>query len=144
MMREHESFVRRLEDGLSRMSGWLAARRSSDAPAGAPNPHARLEALRRELAQARHAVASAARADLARVRASFEDMYRDYAIAPPPVALSRAELEALRRHLHTTVRLLHDRATADNPEWGPANEEYDRSWAEVERAFESRGDAASP
>jgi hypothetical protein len=143
-MRERESFLRRVEEGLSRMSGWLAARQRGSEQDGAREPHARVEALRREIALARHAVAETAREDLARVHASLDDMKRDYDVPPPHVALRREELEAFRRHLHTTARLLRERATADSPNWERANEEYERSWADLERAFESEGGAASP
>jgi hypothetical protein len=37
-----------------------------------------------------------------------------------------------------------DLANADAPGWNAANEEYERSWEEVERALEGQGDAASP
>jgi hypothetical protein len=143
-MREHESFLRRLEEKLSRVSGWLAARQRGSEQAGTHHPHARIEALRREIAAARSAIAETTRADLARVRESVDDLKRDYDVPPPRTALSRAELEAFRRHLHTTARLLRDLSTADNPSWDQANEEYERSWAEVERAFESEGGSASP
>lgn len=143
-MHARESFLGRLEEGLSRMSEWLAARRHRSDAAGAREQHARLEAARREVASARRAVAEKAHADLARVRASFDDMKSDYDVPSPHVALSQQEREALRRHLNTTARLLRDRSNLDDPNWEPANEEYDRSWAEVERAFESAGEPASP
>ena len=143
IMREHEGLLGRLEERLIRMSGWLAARRGAEG-AGAHHARDRLDALRRELARARRAVAETARADLERVRDGFEDLKRDYDAPPPHTALSRAELEAFRRHLHTTARLVRDLSTADSPAWNRANEEYERSWAEVERAFESEGGAASP
>ncbi len=142
-MRERESFLRRMEERLSRMSGWLADRQTGEQP-GAGDVHERAEALRRELARARRAVGEAAHEDLARVRATLKDLKADYDVPPPHFALRRAELEALRRHLHTTAQLVRDLSTADSPRWNAANEEYERSWAEVERAFESQGDAASP
>jgi hypothetical protein len=143
-MHARESFLGRLEDGLTRMSGWLAARRRGSDPAGFREQHARLEAARREVASARRAISERAHADLAHVRASFDDMKGDYDVPSPHVALSHEEREALRRHLHTTARLLRDRSNLDDPNWEPANEEYDRSWAELERAFEPEGSAASP
>ncbi|HEX9400272.1 MAG TPA: hypothetical protein VF912_09200 [Anaeromyxobacter sp.] len=142
-MRERESFLRRIEERLARMSGWLADRRSGEQLA-AGDAHERTEALRRELVRARRAFGDAAHDDLARVRASLEALKADYDVPPPHFALRRAELEALRRHLHTTALLVRDLSTADSPGWNAANEEYERSWAEVERAFESQGDAASP
>ncbi len=143
-MREHESFLRRLEETLSRISGWLAARRRGGEQAGTPGRHARIEALRREIAAARRAIAETTRADLARVRAELDDLKRDYDVPPPHTALTRAELEAFKRHLHTTARLLRDHSNLDSPGWDRAHEEYERSWAEVERAFESEGRSASP
>lgn len=143
-MRERETFLGRIEDGLSRMSGWLAARQRGGEQAGASYAQARLHALRGEIAQARHGIAVTAREDLARARAALDDMRRDYDVPPLHTALSRAELEAFRRHLHTTARLLRERATADSPDWTQATEEYERSWAELERAFESERDAPSP
>jgi hypothetical protein len=143
-MHARESFLGRLEEGLTRMSEWLAARRHGSDPAGAREQHARLEAARREVASARRIVAEKAHADLARVRASFDDMKGDYDVPSPHVALSHEEREAFRRHLHTTARLLRERSNLDDPNWEPANEEYDRSWAELERTFESEGAAASP
>jgi hypothetical protein len=143
-MRAHESFLRRLEERFSRVSGWLAARQRGSGQAGTPHPHAPIAALRREIAEARQAIAETTRADLARVHASLDDLKRDYDVPPPRTALSRAELEAFRRHLHTTARLLRDMSTADNPNWDQAEEEYERSWEELERSFESEGGTASP
>jgi hypothetical protein len=143
-MREHESFLRRLEETVSRMSGWLAARRRGGEQAGTVDRHAPVEALRREIAEARRAIAVTARADLARVRANLDDLRRDYDAPLPHTALTRAELDAFRRHLHTTARLVRDLSTADSPTWDQANEKYERSWEELERAFESEGGSASP
>jgi hypothetical protein len=144
IMREHESFLRRIEEKLSRMSGWLAARQRGGEQAGTHHPHERIDAVRREIAEARRAIAETTRADLARVHASLDDLKLDYDVPPPHTALSRAELEAFRRHLHTTARLVRDLSNIDDPSWDEANEEYERSWAEVERAFESEGGSASP
>jgi hypothetical protein len=143
-MREHESFLRRLEDTLSRAAGWLAARRHGEQAGTEDGRHARVDALRREVAEARRAVAETARADLARVRAGLDELKRDYDVPLQHTGLGRGELEAFRRHLHTTGRLVHDLSTADNPRWDEANEEYERSWADVERAFEEEGGSASP
>jgi hypothetical protein len=135
-MREREGFLRRMEERLSRMSGWLSARQGGRRD--------RIEALRRELEIARNKVGEVTHDDLARIRASLDDMKRDYDVPPPHTALHRAELEAMHRHLHETSRLLDDRANLDSPRWAEANAEYDRSWAELERAFEGQGGAASP
>jgi hypothetical protein len=142
-MRERESFLASVEQRLSRVAGWLAARRRGEG-AGERDLHARTEALREELARARRAVGEAVHEDVARVRASLEDMKSDYDVPPPHYALHAEELEALRRHAHTTARLIPELASADSPRWDEANEEYERSWAEVERAFEEEGRAASP
>lgn len=139
-MRERESFLSRLEERLSRVSAWLAERKRG----GDARGHERAEALRREIARARHAAADTARADLARAVAAVEDMKRDYEAPLPHTALKREELEAFRRHLHTTARLLRDMSDLDSPSWTRSNDEYERSWAEVERAFEGDGHAASP
>lgn len=141
-MREHESLLRRLDERLSRISGWLAARRGeARAP---PDRHERLDAVRRELAEARRAIGETARADLARARASLDELTRDYEAPPQHTALSHVELDAFRRHLHTTARLLRDMSNLDSPAWDQATAEYERSWAEVEQAFESQGRPAPP
>jgi hypothetical protein len=142
-MREHETFLGRLEETLSRASAWLLARRRGE-PTGTGDWHARVEALRDEIAAARRAAAETARADLARVRAGLDDLKRDYDAPLPHTALRREELEAFRRHLRTTARLVRDLSTADSPTWDQANEEYERSWAELERAFESDDRPAAP
>jgi hypothetical protein len=142
-MREHDSFLQRLEERSSRVAGWLSARRHGGG-AGERDLHARAEALREEVARARRALAHTVHEDVARVRASVEDMRRDYDAPPPHYALQRAELEALRRHLHLTALLVPELANADSPRWDEANEQYERSWLEVERAFEERGHDASP
>lgn len=137
-MREHESFLGRLEERLSRLSGRLDARQREGEQAGS-HPRAPIEALRREIAEARRGIAETARVDLARVRASLDDLGRDYDVPPPRTALSRAELDAFRRHLHTTARLVRDMSSADNANWERADEEYERSWEELERALEAEG-----
>jgi hypothetical protein len=142
IMRQHESFLGRLEETLSRMSEWLAARRRDEQGRGR---HARVEALRREIAEARRGIRETARADVARVRASLDDLTRDYDAPLPHTSLSHVELEAFRRHLHTTARLVRDFSNIDSPAWDEANEEYERSWADVERAFDSQqGESPSP
>jgi hypothetical protein len=142
-MREHDGFLQRVEQRFSRLAGWLSTRRRGDA-AGDRDLHAVAEALGDEVARARRALADTLHEDVARVRASLEDMSRDYDAPPPRYALHRAELDALRRHLHVTARLIPELANADSPRWDEANEQYERSWLEVERAFEEEGQAASP
>lgn len=139
-MREREGFLNRLEERLSRIAGWLAERQRGEEHAGL----ARIEAFRRDIADARRAVAETATADLARVRASLDDMRADYDAPPPHTALSRAELDTFRRHFNTTARLLGDMSNLDSPNWTAAYEEYERSWQEVEHAFESKGGTAAP
>ncbi|WP_242392961.1 hypothetical protein [Anaeromyxobacter oryzisoli] len=143
-MQGREGFLRRLEDGLTRMSGWMTARRRGGEH-GAPVPaDTRLEAIRRDVARLRRAAVRIEQDDVARIRRSLDDMTGDYEVPSPYVALSHGEREALRRHLRTTARLLRDRSDLDDPNWEPANEEYDRSWADLERAFEAAGEPASP
>ncbi len=143
-MRERESFLKRLEERLPRMAGWLVGRQRGEEDAGLARGRARIEALRREIADARRSIAESAKYDLARVRASLDDMKRDYDAPPPHTALSRAELEAFRRHLHTTARVLGDISNLDSPNWTEAYEEYERSWAELEHALGSKGGTAAP
>lgn len=142
-MRERDSFLRRIEERLSRVSGWLGERwRGEKASAG--DLHARMETVRREIARARRSAGAAAHEDLTRVRATLDDLRADYDVPPPHYAFRRAELDAFRRHLQTAARLASVLSNVDDPGWDAASEEYERSWAEVERAFESEGDAASP
>lgn len=143
-MREREGFLARVEESLSRVSGWLSARRGGGEVAGTGDRPRRIEAFRGEVARARRALAETARADLARARASLEDLRHDYEVPPQHTTLTRAELEAFRRHLRTTARLLGDLSNVDSPSWDRAHEEYERSWEEVERAFASSGEPASP
>jgi hypothetical protein len=142
-MRAGETFLKRLEERLFRMSGWLAARQHEGDQAGVRERHARLDALRRELARTRGAVAETSQHDLARVRATLDDLERDYDVPPPHVGLRRSELEAFRRLLQTTARTLRKPSNLDDPEWAAANAEYERAWGEVERAFGAEGDPAS-
>ncbi len=67
-------------------------------------------------------------------------MERDDEVPPPHGALRREEIQALRRHLRLTARLLPHISNLDDPGWGPAREEYERSWEEVGRAFEGGSD----
>jgi hypothetical protein len=144
-MGERESFLNRVERGLSRISARLAARQHvQQAQAGAPPHDTGTEALRSQIERARQAIRETAHEDLDRVLASVEGMKEDYGAPLQHSALRPGELEAFRRLMRTTARSLHDRSNLDTPDWDRANEEYDRSWADVERAFESEGDAASP
>lgn len=142
-MREDDSFLNRLEETLSRMSAWISARRRGGEQATAHRDHARIEALRRDIGEARRGLLEAGRADLGRVRTGLDDLERDYDFAFPHTALTRAELEAFRRHVQTTARLMRDHSNLDSPNWNEAHEAYERSWADVERAY-SEGASASP
>jgi hypothetical protein len=137
MEKDRQGFLRQLEERLSRVSSWLAARRRAGEQAPERDLHARVELLRREISRARHAAAEAAQDALAKARASLEDMARDYGVPPPHAAPRREELEALKRHLERTATLLPHISNLDDPLWGPAHEEYERSWDEVERALEA-------
>lgn len=145
-MGDREGFLGRMEERLSRMSGWLAARRSSQRqpPAQAPDLHGRMEALRSEIGRLRQAVSRATHEDLERVRATIEDMKTDYDIPPQHTSLRREEREAFRRHLHTTARLLRDLSSAESPRFDEAEEEYERSWEELRRAFEADEHVSHP
>jgi hypothetical protein len=140
-MREHDGFLGRLEETLSRIPAWVDRRVGEGARL--QGGHGRIEAVRREIADARRGIRETGRADLARVRQSLEDLRLDYDVPPQATALTAAELHALRRHLHTTARLMHDLSDLDSPRWSAAHEEYERSWAEVEGAY-ARSASASP
>ena len=53
-----------------------------------------------------------------------------------PATIRREELDAMRRHLRVTATLLPHLSNLDDPGWGPAHEEYERSWDEIHRAME--------
>jgi hypothetical protein len=142
-MRERESFLKRLEDRLSRVSGWLAQRRHGSG-AGEDELHGRTEAIRREVARARRSAGETAREDLARVRKSLDDLRNDYDVPPPHYALRPEELQAFRRYLATVARLEPALSNLDDPRWDAAHDEYERAWAELESAFDREGPTASP
>ena len=104
----------------------------------------RLSHVSRDISRARHEAAQAAHDVLARARATLDDMAGDYGAPPPRGALRRKELHALRRHLQLTATLLPHLSNLDDPGWVPAHEEYDRSWDELHRSFESESGAAPP
>jgi hypothetical protein len=143
MGRDRQEFLQRLEDRLSRVSRWLAAKRriGEQAP---ERLHPRIEAIRRDVAQVRHATDQAFHDAVAKARASLDDMDRDYDSPPLRPALRREELQALRRSLQLTARLLPHLSNLDDPAWGPAHEEYERSWDEMHRAFQESEGAARP
>jgi hypothetical protein len=140
-MGERETSLRRLEERLARASSWFSER-SLDASSGAKELRTRTDAIRGELERVRRSIGAVAREDVARVRASVEGFGRDYDVPPPHFAVRREEVEAYRRHLATIYRLVPILSNADDPRWDEANEEYERSWIEVQRLFEPEGDAA--
>ncbi|ABS27496.1 hypothetical protein [Anaeromyxobacter sp. Fw109-5] len=139
MERDRERFLRKLDGRLSRVSSWLAARERGGEQMGDRDLRLRIETLRREISRARQALADAAHEGMARARAAVDDLARDYHdhdVAAPRAAPRREELAALRRHLQRTAMLVHHLANLDDPYWGRARQEYERSWTEVKRAFE--------
>src|SRR5512133_3420436 len=76
MDHQREDFLRRLEDHLSRLLGWLASRRRAGEQAPGPL-HSRVEALRRDVSRVRRATAEEAHDVVARAQATLDDMERD-------------------------------------------------------------------
>jgi hypothetical protein len=142
MPRDRQEILRRLEDRLSAVSSWLAARRNAG-DQHLEHLHARVEAVRRDVSQARKATAHSVHHVLARARATVDDMERDYEAPPPHGALRGEEVQALRRHLRLTATVLPHVSNLDDPGWLPAHEEYERSWDELHRVFEGRPPAAT-
>jgi hypothetical protein len=138
-----QEFLRKLEDRLSRVSTWLDGERriGEQAP---EQLHARIEAIRRDIAHAREATDRAFHDAVGKASASLDDMDRDYDSPPLHPALRREEFQALRRQVQLTARLLPHLSNLDDPAWGRAHEEYERSWDEMERAFQESGGAARP
>jgi hypothetical protein len=138
MPRDREELLRRIDDRLATVSSWLAARRAAD--------ERRLERLRAVADSLRRDVAKeivrSAHDEEARVRARIDGMKTGDGVPPPPAALRREELDELMRHLQLTATLLPRLSNLDDPGWRPAHEEYERSWAEVRRAYEDRRGAA--
>ena len=121
-----------VEDRLSTVSRWLAARRDAD-EREVEQLRADLDSVWREL---REHAAKSMRHGLARARATLDDMDRDLDAPPRPATIRREELDAMRRHLRVTATLLPHLSNLDDPGWGPAHEEYERSWDEIHRAME--------
>jgi hypothetical protein len=139
MQRDRERFLRKIEGRLPHVSSWLAARERGGDQMGDVDLRLHLETLRREISRARQALADAAHEHLARARAAVDDLARDYHdsdVARPRAVPRREELEALRRHVERTALLVHYLANLDDPYWGRARQEYERSWGELRRAFE--------
>jgi hypothetical protein len=144
MERDREGFLRQLEQRLARVSSWLAARRHAGEQAHEQTLHARVELVRRDVSRARHAAGEAAHDAVASARAALDDMARDYEVPQARTSFRHEELEALKRHLQRTARLIPHLSNLDDPGWTAANAEYERSWDELERAFEGEGGAATP
>ena len=134
-MRDRESVLRRMEERLSRASGWLSQRRHGGQPGG-DDLQARTLALKDGIARLRRSATTRVQEDLARARASVDDMGTDYDVPPPHFALKPAEAEAFGRYLAAVGRLEPIISNLDDPRWDVAHEEYERAWAEMERAFE--------
>ncbi len=129
MPRDRKELRWMLEDRLSTASRWLAARRDAG-ERELEELRAHLESVQREL---RKDAAQSVRDALARARATLDDMDREIDAPPGPAAIRREELEAMRRHLRVTATLLPHLSNLDDPGWGPAHEEYERSWDEILR-----------
>lgn len=140
MERDRERVLRKLDGRLSRVSSWLGAREWGGEQAGDRDLRLRIDALRREISRVRDALLDdAAHENLARARAAVDDLARDYHgsdVARPRAVPRREEVEALWRHVKRTALLVHHLSNLDDPYWGRARQEYERSWTEVKRAFE--------
>ncbi len=138
MGRHREELLREVEDRLSTVARWLAARRVA-AEQGFVRLRAHLESVRRGV---REDAAHAAHEAAARARATLDDLDRELAAPPGDAAIDREELDAMRHHLRVTAALLPHVYDLDDPDWGPAHEAYERSWEELS-ARVGRGDAPS-
>ncbi len=132
MPHDREELLWLIEDRLSIASRWLAARRDA-AERHLEPARARLEFTRREL---RVDVARSIRHALAHVHAMLEDVDRELDAPPAPATMRREELDAMRRHVRLTAKLLPQVSNLDDPGWVPAREEYERSWDEIHRVME--------
>lgn len=138
---DRHEFLRVLEDRVSRVQAWLAERRRAGEH-DLERLRADLATFRQAVSQARSGAAQEAHDALAHARAALADMEGEYAVPPGSAALRREELDELMRHLQLTATLLPRLSNLDDPGWRPAHEEYERSWAQVRRAFEERRGAA--
>ena len=143
MNQDRHELLRELEERLSRVSRWLADRRPIG-DQGWERCRALLESVQRDIARARQAGAQEVRDVVTSARASLDDMERDFEVPHVRGTFRREELQALRRHLKITAKLLPHLSNLDDPGWGPAHEEYERSWDELRCAFEADGGAAAP
>ncbi len=140
MPRDRQELLWLLEDRLSAVSRWLAARRVAG-ERSVEQLRAHLESVRREL---RKESAQSAHDALARARATVEEMEREDQVPQLHGPPRREEVQALRRHLELTATLLPHMSNLDDPGWAAAHDDYERSWEEVHRAFEGQGGAAAP
>ncbi len=140
MPRDTQELLWLIEDRLSALSRWLAARRAGGEQR-LERLRAQLEATQRETWQETKQSAHDA---LARARAALDDMEREDQVPQRRGPLRREELHALRRHLQVTATLLPHISNLDDPAWSAAHEEYERSWEEVHRALEAEDGAATP
>ncbi|HET6414400.1 MAG TPA: hypothetical protein VFG53_20295 [Anaeromyxobacter sp.] len=143
MNQDRHELLRELEERLSRVSRWLAGRRPKGDQAW-ERFQALLESVRRDITRARQAGAQEVREVAKSARASLDDMERDFEVPHVRSTFRGEELQALRRHMKLTARLLPHLSNLDDPGWRPAHEEYERSWDELRRAFEADGGAAAP
>ena len=120
-----------VEDRLSTASRWLAARRDAG-EREVEQLRADLDSVGREI---RKDAAHSVQDTLARARATLDDMDRELEAPRTHATIRRDELEAMRRHLRVTATLLPHLYNLDDPGWGPAQEEYERSWDEIRRVM---------
>ncbi len=137
MQPDRQEFLRVLESHVSRVQAWLAGRRRAGED-DLERLRARLGTLREAVAQARQGTAQEAHDALAHARAALADMESEYEVPPGSGALGREELRALTRNVWLTATLLPSLSNLDDPGWRRAHDVYERSWQEVQRAFEER------
>ncbi len=140
MPRDAQELLWLIEDRLSTISRWLAARRVAGEQR-LERLRAHVEARQRERWQETEQSAHDA---VARARAALEETEREDQVPPRHGPLRREELHALRRHLQVTATLLPRVSNLDDPAWKAAHEEYERSWEEVRRPLEAEDGAAAP
>ena len=134
MARHREELLWTLEDRLSTLSKWLAARRQAG-ERDVEQLRAHLDSLRGEL---RERAARSGHHAVARARATLDDMDRELEAPPGPATIGREELDATRRHVRLTAALLPHVYDVDDRAWRSAHEEYERSWDEIVRLVERR------
>jgi hypothetical protein len=142
MSYDRHQHIRRLEDRLSLVSTWVAARRDAGVH-HVQQLHAQLESAQRSL---RAATAQVLQDAPACARAAADEVERDMepdcGAAPPRPGFRREGLRALRRCMQLTFALAPHLPNLDDPGWRSAHEAYERSRDEVYRVFE--GAAGAP